>query len=315
MPVAAPEPDNSGPAACEVAAVIAPFVTRFAPSPNGDLHLGHALSAITGFELAARENGCFLLRIEDIDFQRTREEHVAHIVEDLRWLGLTWEEPVLRQSTRFDAYRRAAAWLLDRGLLYPCFATRSEIDAAVAIEPTGADPDGAPLYPGLCKQLTPAEIERRRASGDPFCLRLDMDRALKAAHALHDGAPLTFREWNTEPGTPADIVAADPARWGDAIIVRKDTPASYHLAVVLDDAMQGVSHVVRGRDLYAATDLHRLLQVLLGLPEPIYHHHPLLLDPDGRKLSKSLRHTSLRAMRAAGATPAAIRTTLRNARV
>jgi glutamyl-Q tRNA(Asp) synthetase len=291
--------------------VNAPFVTRFAPSPNGDLHLGHALSAITGFELAARENGRFLVRIEDIDIQRTREEHVAHIFEDLRWLGLTWEEPVLRQSTRFDAYRSASQSLLDRGLLYPCFATRSEIDAAVAIDPAGTDPDGAPLYPGLCKNLSPAEIERRRTNGEPFCLRLDAERALKAAHEMHGGAPLTFREWNGKPGAQPGIIAADPARWGDAIIVRKDTPASYHLAVVLDDAMQGITHVIRGRDLYAATDLHRLLQVLLGLPEPIYHHHRLLLDPEGRKLSKSLRHTSLRALRASGATPAAIRASLR----
>jgi len=288
------------------------FVTRFAPSPNGDLHLGHALSAMTGFELAAREHGRFLLRIEDIDIQRTREEHVAHIFEDLRWLGLTWEEPVLRQSTRFNAYRAAARTLLDRGLLYPCFATRSEIDAAVAINPTGSDPDGAPLYPGLGKNLAPAEIGRRRAIGEPSCLRLHMERALQAAYTLQRGAPLTFREWNAEPGTPPDIIAADPARWGDAIIVRKDTPASYHLAVVLDDALQGVSHVVRGRDLYAATDLHRLLQVLLGLPEPFYHHHRLLLDSDGRKLSKSLRHTSLRTLRAAGATPAAVRESLRD---
>ena len=293
--------------------VIAPFVTRFAPSPNGELHLGHALSAITGFELAARENGRFLLRMEDIDIQRTREEHVTHILEDLRWLGLTWEEPVLRQSTRFPAYRAAAQSLLERGLLYPCFATRSEVDAAVVIDPTGTDPDGAPLYPGLCKHLQPREIERRRANGEPFCLRLDMDRALKAAYDHRKGAPLTFREWNTEPKSSPEVIAANPSRWGDAIIFRKDTPASYHLAVVLDDAMQGVSHVVRGRDLFAATDLHRLLQVLLGLPEPTYHHHRLLLDPAGRKLSKSLRHTSLQAMRASGANPSDIRTDLARA--
>jgi glutamyl-Q tRNA(Asp) synthetase len=291
--------------------VIAPFITRFAPSPNGDLHLGHALSALTGFDLAARENGRFLLRIEDIDIQRTREEHVAHIIEDLRWLGISWEEPVLRQSTRFDAYRNAFQSLLERGLLYHCFATRSEIDAAVAIDPSGTDPDGAPLYPGLCKNLAPAEIERRRMGGEPFCLRLDMDRALKAARDMSGGAPLSFREWNGEPDTPPEVVAAEPALWGDTVIVRKDTPASYHLAVVLDDAMQGITHVVRGRDLYAATSLHRLLQVLLGLPEPVYHHHRLLLDTDGRKLSKSLRHTSLRTMRASGATPSAIRAGLR----
>lgn len=293
--------------------VIAPFVTRFAPSPNGDLHLGHALSAITGFELAARENGRFLLRIEDIDTERTREEHVAHILEDLGWLGLTWEKPVLRQSTRFDAYRAATATLLEQGLLYPCFATRSEVDAAVAVDPTGTDPDGAPLYPGLCKGLAPNEIDRRRAAGEPFCLRLDMDRALKTAQALLRGAPLTFREWNGESASPPVQILANPSRWGDAIIVRKDTPTSYHLAVVLDDAMQSISHVVRGRDLYAATDLHRLLHVLLRLPEPTYHHHRLLLDPAGQKLSKSLRHTSLRALRAAGATPTAIRATLHDA--
>lgn len=291
----------------------APFITRFAPSPNGDLHLGHALSAMTGFELAARNGGRFLLRIEDIDTQRTREEHVTHIFDDLRWLGLTWEEPVLRQSARFDAYRAATATLLKQGLLYPCFATRGEVDAAVAIDPTGTDPDGAPLYPGLYKDLAPREIERRRANGEPFCLRLDMDQALKVAQTLLRGAPLTFREWNGESASPPVHVVADPSRWGDAIIVRKDTPTSYHLAVVLDDAMQSVSHIVRGRDLYAATDLHRLLQVLFGLPEPIYHHHRLLLDPAGQKLSKSLRHTSLRALRATGATPAAIRATIRNA--
>jgi glutamyl-Q tRNA(Asp) synthetase len=290
--------------------VIPPFVTRFAPSPNGDLHLGHALSAITGFELAASQGGRFLVRIEDIDPQRTHEEHVTHILEDLRWLGLAWEEPVLRQSSRFDAYRAAAQTLLDRGLLYPCFATRSEIDAAVAIDPTGTDPDGAPLYPGLCKNLAPHEIERRRANGELFCLRLNMDRACKAARTMRNGAPLTFREWNAEPESSPEVIHADPFRWGDAIIVRKDTPASYHLAVVLDDATQGISHVVRGRDLYAATGLHRLLQVLLGLPEPTYHHHRLLLDPNGRKLSKSLRHISLRALRAAGATPAAVRARL-----
>ena len=234
-------------AAHESFVVNAPFVTRFAPSPNGDLHLGHALSAITGFDLAMRHGGRFILRIEDIDMQRTREAHVANILEDLRWLGLTWDEPVLRQSTRFDAYRAAAANLRERGLLYPCFATRTEIENAVAFSPTGVDPDGAPLYPGLCKGIAEEEIERRMAAGEPACLRLDMDRALAAASARLRGAPLTFQEWNGDVTVPPQVVPADPARWGDAIIVRKDTPSSYHLAVVVDDAAQGITHVVRGK--------------------------------------------------------------------
>jgi glutamyl-Q tRNA(Asp) synthetase len=287
--------------------VTAPFVTRFAPSPNGDLHLGHALSAITGHDLARRHGGRFLLRIEDIDIQRTREDHVAHILEDLRWLGVTWEDPVLRQSTRFDAYRKAFQSLLDRGLLYPCFATRSEIETAVAVCPTGTDPDGSPLYPGLCKGLPAPEIDRRRAAGEPFCLRLDMDRALAAANEALRGRPLTFREWNGEDDSAPEIIPAEPERWGDAVIVRKDTPASYHLAVVIDDAMQSVSHVVRGRDLYAATGLHRLLQILLDLPEPTYHHHRLILDETSRKLSKSFGHRSLRSLRADGVTAIDIR--------
>jgi glutamyl-Q tRNA(Asp) synthetase len=295
-------------AAHESSVVNAPFVTRFAPSPNGDLHLGHALSAITGFDLARRHGGRFILRIEDIDMQRTREAHVANILEDLRWLGLSWDEPVLRQSTRFDAYKAAAAHLRERGLLYPCFATRTEIENAVAFSPPGVDPDGAPLYPGLCKGIAEDEIERRMAAGEPACLRLDMDRALAAASARLRGSPLTFHEWNGDVAVPPQIVPADPARWGDAIIVRKDTPSSYHLAVVVDDAAQGITHVVRGKDLYEATHLQRLLQVLLDLPEPeTYHHHRLMLDPAGRKLSKSLRDRSLRDLREDGASPADIR--------
>jgi glutamyl-Q tRNA(Asp) synthetase len=285
----------------------APFVTRFAPSPNGELHLGHALSALTCFDMARRYKGRFLLRIEDIDIQRTREEHVASIYEDLRWLGIEWEEPVLRQSTRFDAYRAATEALLKQDLLYPCFATRSEIDAAAAVLQTDLDPDGSPLYPGLCKGLAASEVDRRRTRGEPYCLRLDMDRARQVADVKLRGRPLTFNEWNGEPSSAPENVTADAASWGDAVIVRKDTPASYHLAVVIDDAVQGVTHVIRGQDLYAATALHRLLQVLLALPEPVYHHHRLLLDQEGRKLSKSLKSTSLRALRAAGVAPEEIR--------
>jgi glutamyl-Q tRNA(Asp) synthetase len=284
-----------------------PFVTRFAPSPNGELHLGHALSAITAFEFAQRAAGRFLLRIEDIDTQRTREDHVAQIYTDLRWLGLSWEEPVMRQSLRFGAYRAAAGELLQRGILYPCFATRSEIETAVALSPEHTDPDGAPLYPGLCKGLARDDIERHRAAGEPYCLRIDMDRAYDAVRHQMGGRPLTFLEWDGEPGNAPVEIPADPRQWGDAVIVRKDTPASYHLAVVVDDAAQGVSHVIRGRDLYAATSIHRLLQVLLGLPQPVYHHHRLVLDSTGRKLAKSLRDTSLRTLRDDGTTPAAIR--------
>jgi glutamyl-Q tRNA(Asp) synthetase len=285
----------------------APFITRFAPSPNGELHLGHALSALTAFDMARRYGGRFILRIEDIDVQRTRQEHVAAICDDLRWLGIEWDGPLLRQSARFDAYREATQRLQDLGVLYPCFATRSEIEAAAADHPTGTDPDGSPLYPGLCKGLSTVEVARRCALGEPYCLRLDMDRALATAGAMSKGRPLVFGEWTGELSTPPTVVTADPARWGDAVIVRKDTPASYHLAVVVDDAMQGITHVIRGRDLYPATGLHRLLQVLLDLPEPVYHHHRLLLDAAGRKLSKSIGSKSLRSLRQAGTTPAEIR--------
>ncbi|MCU0953663.1 MAG: tRNA glutamyl-Q(34) synthetase GluQRS [Hyphomicrobium sp.] len=285
----------------------APFITRFAPSPNGELHLGHALSALTAFDMARRYGGQFILRIEDIDVQRTREQHVAGICDDLRWLGIEWDGPLLRQSVRFDAYREATQRLQDLGVLYPCFATRSEIEAAAAGRHTGTDPDGSPLYPGLCKNLSASEIAHRTASGEPYCLRLDMDLALEAANAMSKGRPLVFGEWTGEYSNPPSMVTADPARWGDAVIVRKDTPASYHLAVVVDDAMQGITHVIRGRDLYAATGLHRLLQVLLDIPEPVYHHHRLLLDAAGRKLSKSIGSTSLRSLRQAGTTPAEIR--------
>ncbi len=280
-----------------------PPVLRFAPSPNGPLHLGHALSALTGFEMARRLGGRFLLRIEDIDVVRSREEHVAGIREDLAWLGIAWEEPVWRQSQRFAVYAQAAQWLEAQGLLYPCFATRSEIAEAAA--GAALDPEGAPLYPGLHKRLDPAEAEARIAAGERYALRLHVDRALEAARHRLGGRPLTFTELDEE-GAP-QLVPAHPERWGDSVILRKDVPASYHLAVVVDDAAQGVTHVVRGRDLYAATDLQRLLQVALGLPEPVYHHHRLVTDPQGRKLSKSDRDTALASLRAAGVSPVDIR--------
>ena len=278
-------------------------VFRFAPSPNGELHLGHALSALIGYERARACGGRFLLRIEDIDRGRSRQRFVAGILTDLAWLGITWEEPVILQSQRLPAYRAAAARLEQMGLLYPCFATRSEIEAAAA---GGArDPDGAPLYPGLYKGRAASETAPRRAAGEAFALRIDMQPAVASATAKLGGAPLSFAELS-EDGTPQTI-AARPERWGDAVIVRKDVAASYHLAVVVDDAWQGVTHVTRGRDLHPATDLHRLLQVLLGLPAPVYYHHQLITDDAGRKLSKSARDTSLRCLRESGCTPADIR--------
>ena len=280
-----------------------PPVFRFAPSPNGELHLGHALSALDGYEQARAAGGRFLLRIEDIDIGRTRPEFVAGIFADLRWLGLEWEEPVLFQSQRMDAYRAAAARLEDLGLLYPCFATRSQIEAAVM--DGASDPDGAPLYPGLWKGRTAQEIAGMRAAGESAALRIDMAAALKLAAEKLGGAPLTFVEMAGDGARQA--VEAHPERWGDAVIVRKDVPTSYHLAVVVDDAWQGVTHVTRGGDLYAATDLHRLLQVLLNLPEPTYRHHRLMVDETGRKLAKSAGDTSLRLLREGGISVAEVR--------
>ena len=308
-------------------------VFRFAPSPNGELHLGHALSALVGYEQARAAGGRFLLRIEDIDLGRTRPEFVAGIFENLRWLELEWEEPVLFQSQRMEAYRAAARRLEALGLVYPCFATRSEIEAAAG---GASDPDGAPLYPGLWKGRTQAEIAARKAAGEAFALRIDMDAGIAAVRAKLGGAPLTFNEGSAcevdcAPSQPRpelvegrqptprswfdklttrsarQTMEAVPQRWGDAVIVRKDVPTSYHLAVVVDDAWQGVTHVTRGRDLYAATDLHRMLQVLLDLPEPTYHHHRLIVDETGRKLAKSAGDTSLRALRKQGLSPADVR--------
>jgi glutamyl-Q tRNA(Asp) synthetase len=278
-------------------------VLRFAPSPNGQLHLGHALSALTGFDMARRLGGRFLVRIEDIDTARCTEAHIAGQLEDLAWLGITWEEPVLRQSQHFDVYGQAAARLEALGLLYPCFATRQDI--AAGKRPNAVDPDGAPIYPGLHKDMPAAEVAERKQRGEPFALRLDMQRALQAAHDRLAGKPLAFTELASD-GVPTEI-RARPERWGDTIIIRKDTPSSYHLAVVVDDARQGITHVTRGMDLYAATDLHRLLQVLLDLPAPMYHHHRLITDVEGRKLAKSARDTSLASLRQGGTTPAEIR--------
>jgi len=275
----------------------APPVFRFAPSPNGRLHLGHAYSALLNFELARRHGGRFLLRIEDIDVARSRLEYVAGIFEDLRWLGLSWEEPVRHQSQHFASYRAAADRLAALGLLYPCFASRSEIEAAAIL----SDPDGAPVYPGLWRGADAGEVARRKAAGEPFVMRLYMAGAERLA------GPLVVASFEQDDPFTLEARPAEPARWGDAVLQRKETPTSYHLAVVVDDALQGVSHVVRGTDLEAATDVHRLLQALLGLPAPAYHHHHLITDEKGRKLAKSLRDTSLAELRRDGASPEDIR--------
>jgi glutamyl-Q tRNA(Asp) synthetase len=271
-------------------------VFRFAPSPTGALHLGHARSALLNARLAAAGGGHFLLRIEDIDGTRLRPAFVDWMLDDLAWLGLQWETPVLRQSERMPVYAAAVERLTRAGLLYPCFASRTEIAAAAV--PDRLDPDGAPLYPGIWRGRDAADIAAARAAGLPHAMRLDMTRALKVAHEKRGGAPLSYSAFALD-GTHT-MVPCQPERWGDVVLVRKETPTSYHLSVVVDDAAQAVTHVVRGMDLLAATDLHRLLQVLLDLPQPLYHHHALILDGDGRKLSKSAGAASLRDLRAAG---------------
>lgn len=276
---------------------------RFAPSPNGELHLGHAYSALLNQKLAREYGGRLLLRIEDIDTARCTPEFEQGIYHDLEWLGVEWEGPVRRQSEHMDVYRDALQRLRDSGLVYPAFMSRGEIRAHITEREAERhrwprDPDGVPLYPPLDRQATEASRRRRIESGPPFAWRLDMQRSISAVdRPLH---------W-TEFGEPDRQVPADPAAWGDVVIARSDIPTSYHLAVVTDDALQRISHVVRGQDLYEATSVQRLLQVLLGIDPPAYHHHRLILGPDGRKLSKSERSTGLRALREGGKTPDDIR--------
>jgi glutamyl-Q tRNA(Asp) synthetase len=279
-------------------------VFRFAPSPNGYLHLGHALSALMNFDMARAADGRLLLRIEDIDHTRCRPEFEAAIYEDLAWLGITWEQPVLRQSDHLDRYRAALAKLDRAGLIFPTFESRAEIARLVAErdargKPWPRDPDGAPLYPGQGRDVPLDERAARIAAGEPFALRLDMTAAIARI------GDLSWRE--IDEALPPHNVKATPAAWGDVILGRKETPTSYHLSVVVDDALQGVSHVVRGQDLTAATAVHRVLQTLLDLPAPTYRHHRLILGSDGQKLAKSSGSTALRSLRAGGATPTDIR--------
>ena len=282
-------------------------VFRFAPSPNGYLHLGHALSALLNRDLARAAGGRLLLRLEDIDRERCRELYVDTIIEDLAWLGIAWESTPRRQSEHFATYRAAIAGLAARELVYPCFCSRGAVLAAsrAGIVAEGrpawpSDPDGAPLYPGTCRHLSSGERARRIAEGRPAGLRLDMARALRVAPS-----DLRWREHGDE-GIARDR-AAEPGVWGDALLARKQVPTSYHLSVVIDDAVQGITDVVRGRDLFQATGLHRLLQALFGLPTPRYHHHRLVLDVEGRKLSKSGGAPSLRDLRYRGVGPDDVR--------
>lgn len=282
-------------------------VFRFAPSPNGYLHLGHGFSALFTQAMARRHGGRLLLRIENIDLDRARPEFEEAIYEDLAWLGVEWGESVRRQSEHFDVYAATIARLGALGLLYPCFATRREIIEAMVkqgkMAPHG--PDGAPIYPGLCRNMPASESEARIAAGDAHTLRLNMEMAIALAREM-TGGPILIHSIGEEGGR-VDVREASPQRWGDVVLARKQVPTSYHVSVVSDDALQGVTHVTRGMDLYHATDIHRLLQILLDLPEPIYCHHRLILDPLGRKLSKSFQDNGLRALRAEGITPAQIR--------
>lgn len=283
-------------------------VFRFAPSPTGYLHVGHALSAVSVWRAAEETGGEVLLRIEDIDPQRSQASHVEAILEDLDWLGLRWSGEVRRQSEHLDDYAAALDRLRAQNLVYPCRLTRADIVAALSraearSEPWPRDPDGAPRLP--IPGASPNPDETRAAT------RLDMAAALGAI----GGETLTWRELGHGPNGETGLVTADPAAWGDVVLARKETPTSYHLAVVVDDAIQGVTHVVRGQDMFHATSVHRLLQRLLGLPEPLYRHHRLVSDADGRKLAKSRGSPSLRSLREQGWTRddvmTAVRTLLR----
>ena len=277
------------------------FVTRFAPSPNGWLHLGHAYSALFAARQAAAHDGVFLLRIEDIDTGRARAHFVDGIYQDLDWLGLTWPEPVLMQSTRFETYQAALGNLRDRNLVYPCWASRAEIAAEINAMPGGAenwprDPDGAPVYPGIYRDINTQQRQSLMWRGGSYAWRLRMDRAIAEAEKLN-GGPLFFTELSG--GTP-QRVAVEAQLFGDVVLARKDVPTSYHLSVVIDDAEQNITHVTRGRDLMAATHIHRVLQLLLDLPEPQYFHHELVRDISGRRLSKQAGDPGFRGLRQDG---------------
>lgn len=272
-------------------------IFRFAPSPNGKLHLGHAYSALFTSYWAQKSNGKLLLRIEDTDITRSRPAYVQAILDDLSWLGLVWEEPIWHQSTRFDEYEAAANRLKDMGLIYPCFCSRKEVAEAA----THKDPDGAPLYPGTCKHLTAQQIAEKQVERPTQNWRLNVSTATEMT------GPLSYSVARPSPLDRPKIQYARPQIWGDVVVQRLGTPTSYHLSVVVDDYAQNITHVTRGRDMEAATDIHVLLQFLLGFTSPIYTHHKLLLDSDDTKLSKSKKSASLESMREEGWTAQAVR--------
>lgn len=264
-------------------------VFRFAPSPNGSLHLGHAYSALLNQKMAQEMDGRMLLRMEDIDRERCTPGLEAPMLDDLEWIGLSWEQPVRRQSEHFPVYQEALNRLIEMELVYPAFLSRSGIKREIErsdISDWPHDPDGAPLYPATERELSKRQQQARMAAGQPYAWRLNMDRALETV-----GKQLVWQEFASR-----EQINASPQAWGDVIIARRDMPTSYHLSVVIDDALQAITHVVRGKDLYDATSVHRLLQHLFGIEPPLYHHHRLVLDDDGNKLSKSRKDTSLRSL-------------------
>lgn len=277
-------------------------VFRFAPSPNGRLHLGHAFSALLNQQMANELDGKLLLRIEDTDLTRCTPVLEQRMLEDLEWLGINWDEEPTRQSDNIATYESIIETLQDEGLVYPAFMSRSQIKATIAREEENGiiwptDPDGSPLYPNYDRKLLVDERESRIENGDAYALRLDMEKALQFINS-----DLHWFENCEGPNSEIGVINADPAAWGDIILSRKDAPASYHLACVTDDAMQGITHVVRGRDLFWSTSVHLLLQQLLGFPTPQYHHHDLILDENNNKLSKSNNDTSIAQLRETGAT-------------
>ncbi|NOT40352.1 MAG: tRNA glutamyl-Q(34) synthetase GluQRS [Alphaproteobacteria bacterium] len=280
-------------------------VTRFAPSPTGYLHLGHAFAALYAADLAFESGGRFLVRIEDTDRTRARPEYEAAIFEDLGWLGLTWEAPVRRQSEHFGDYAKALDALKALGCAYPCFCTRKEIEAEFAASVNAPHGPDGPIYPGTCRALSKAEREQRLAHGDKHAWRLDVAKAVVMV-----GARLSFEELGNGANGERGTIAVNTDLFGDFVLARKDAPSSYHLAVVVDDALQGVTLVTRGNDLFAAVHVHRLLQELLKLPVPAYSHHRLILDASGKRLAKRDQATTLKHLRADGWTSARVREAL-----
>lgn len=278
------------------------MVTRFAPSPTGRLHIGHGWSALMAMDMARERGGVLRLRIEDIDGVRSRPQHVDGIVQDLRWLGVEWDGEIVFQSQRLGLYEEALGRLRADGLVYPCFCTRAEIAAEIAA--SGSAPHGpeGPVYPGTCRRMAKEDRRTRLAAGEPHCWRLDMAAAMERAGLL---------VWtDIDKGE----VAARAEIAGDVVLARKDAPTSYHLAATVDDAEMGVTHVLRGEDLRSATDIHRLLQALLGLPTPVYRLHPLLVDADGKRLAKRSGGLTLAELRDSGTDPSQLRADLRAGR-